>query len=105
MKNKVLIGAFLCFIACVSWGAMFPVANAAFHYIDPFYFTIFRYVSVAIILTVFLYWKEGKSAFKLEVKGFALWFFGTMGFTIYNILIFWCQDLLGVPGTMVASIM
>src|SRR5690625_6313822 len=100
MKNKVLFGAFLCFIACVSWGAMFPVANAAFKYIDPFYFTIFRYVSVTIILVVLLLWREGKEAFRLEGKGFSLWFFGTMGFTIYNIFIFWGQDLLGEPGTM-----
>lgn len=105
MKNKVVLGAFLCFIASVSWGAMFPVANHAFHHIDPFYFTIFRYISVTIILVVLLLWKEGKQAFRFEGKGLALWFYGTMAFTVYNLLIFWGQDLLGSPGTMVASIM
>ena len=40
MKNNVFLGALLCFIASVSWGAMFPVAHGAFKYIDPFYFTI-----------------------------------------------------------------
>src|SRR5690625_4965655 len=83
---------------------MYPVANAAFEYIDPFYFTIFRYVSVSIILVVFLLWKEGLAAFKLEGRGMVLWFFGVMGFVVYNILIFWGQDLLGDPGVMVASI-
>lgn len=105
MKNNVLLGAFLCFIASVSWGAMFPVANQAFYYIDPFYFTIFRYVSVTVILVVILLWKEGKQAFRLEGKGMALWFFGTMAFVVYNLLIFWGEDLLGEPGIMVASIM
>lgn len=105
MRNNVLLGAFLCFIASVSWGAMYPVANAAFEYIDPFYFTIFRYVSVSIILVVFLLWKEGLAAFKLEGRGMVLWFFGVMGFVVYNILIFWGEDLLGDPGVMVASIM
>lgn len=105
MKNKVFLGALLCFIASVSWGAMFPVANHAFQNIDPFYFTLFRYGSVSIILVILLLWREGKKAFRLEGKGFALWFFGTMGFTVYNILIFWGQDLLGEPGIMVASIM
>lgn len=105
MKNNVLWGAFLCLISAISWGAMFPVANHAFHYIDPFYFTIFRYVSVTIILMVWLLWKEGKQAFRFEGKGWLLWFFGTMAFTVYNLLIFWGQDLLGHPGTMVASIM
>ena len=105
MKNKVLLGAFLCFIASVSWGAMFPVANHAFNYIDPFYFTIFRYIAVTVLLVVLLFWKEGKQAFRLQGKGLSLWFYGTMAFAVYNLLIFWGEDLLGEPGVMVASIM
>jgi drug/metabolite transporter (DMT)-like permease len=105
LKNNILLGAFLCFISAVSWGAMFPVANSAFHHIDAFYFTFFRYFYVSIILVVWLLWKEGKKAFRLEGKGKELLFFGTMAFTVYNLLIFWGQDLLGDPGTMVASIM
>ncbi|MGE7021307.1 DMT family transporter [Solibacillus cecembensis] len=105
MKNNVLLGVILCFIASVSWGAMFPIAHHAFQYIDPFYFTIFRYGAVTVILVVILYWKEGKEAFQLEGKAASLWFFGTMAFTVYNLLIFWGEDLLGEPGVMVASIM
>lgn len=105
MKNNVLFGAILCLISAISWGAMFPVANHAFQHIDPFYFTIFRYVFVTIILIVWLLWKEGKQAFRFEGRGWLLWFFGTMAFTVYNLLIFWGQDLLGNPGTMIASIM
>lgn len=105
MRNSVLFGAFLCFIASASWGAMFPVANHAFHHIDPFYFTIFRYIGVTIILIPLLLWKEGKKAFRLDGKGWELWFFGTMAFTVYNLLIFWGEDLLGEPGIMVASVM
>ena len=105
VKNKVLFGALLCLTASVSWGAMFPVANDAFHHIDPFYFTMFRYVAVTIILIPILLWKEGKQAFRLEGKGLSLWFFGTMAFVVYNLLIFWGEDLLGEPGVMVASVM
>lgn len=105
MKNRFLFGAFLCFIASASWGAMFPVANHAFNHIDPFYFTIFRYLSVTVILIVLLFWKEGKQAFRLDGKGLSLWFYGTMAFTVYNLLIFWGEDLLGEPGIMVASVM
>lgn len=105
MKNNVLVGAFLCFIAAVSWGAMFPVAHSAFHHIDPFYFTMIRYGAVTIILVAMLLWKEGKKAFRLEGKGLSLWFYGTMAFTVYNLFIFWGEDLLGEPGVMVASIM
>lgn len=105
MKNSVLLGAILCFIAAVSWGAMFPVAHAAFKHIDPFYFTIIRYGSVTIILVAILLWKEGKKAFRFEGKGLHLWFFGTMAFTVYNLFIFWGENLLGKSGVMVASIM
>jgi len=95
----------LCFIAAVSWGAMFPVAHAAFKHLDPFYFTIIRYGAVTIILVAILLWKEGKQAFRFEGKGLQLWFFGTMAFTVYNLFIFWGEDLLGASGVMVASIM
>ncbi|MBM4763803.1 DMT family transporter [Bacillus sp. B15-48] len=105
MKNNVLWGAFLCFIAAASWGAMFPVAHSAFKHIDPFYFTIIRYGAVTIVLVALLLWKEGKQAFQFEGKGLHLWFFGTMAFTVYNLFIFWGEDLLGEPGVMVASIM
>lgn len=104
MKNKILWGAFLCFIASASWGAMFPVANSAFKAIDPFYFTLIRYVSVTVLLVILLWWKEGKQAFRLEKRGWSLWFFGTMAFVVYNLLIFWGEDLMGEPGIMVASI-
>nr|WP_255726891.1 DMT family transporter [Sporosarcina sp. ACRSM] len=99
------MGAFLCLISAISWGAMFPVANHAFQHIDPFYFTIFRYGFVTIILIVWLLWKEGKQAFRFEGNSRHLWFYGTMAFAVYNLLIFWGQDLLGNPGTMIASIM
>ncbi|WP_316569141.1 DMT family transporter [Neobacillus sp. YIM B06451] len=105
MRNTVFLGAIFCFIAAVSWGAMFPVAHSAFKYIDPFYFTIFRYGSVTIILVALLLWKEGRQAFQFEGKGLYLWFFGTMAFTVYNLFIFWGEDLLGESGVMVASIM
>lgn len=105
MRNNVLWGSFLCFIAAVSWGAMFPVSHAAFKHIDPFYFTIIRYGAVTLILIAILLWKEGKQAFRFEGKGLQLWFFGTMAFTVYNLLIFWGENLMGESGVMVASIM
>ncbi|MDM5335123.1 DMT family transporter [Ureibacillus composti] len=104
-NNNVLWGSFLCFLAAVSWGAMFPVAHEAFKHIDPFYFTIIRYGAVTIILVALLLWKEGKQAFRFEGKGLPLWFFGTMAFTVYNLSIFWGEDMMGESGVMVASIM
>ncbi|MBS4206503.1 DMT family transporter [Bacillus sp. FJAT-50079] len=105
MKNRFLYGSLLCLIASISWGAMFPVAHHSFQYIEPFYFTIFRYIPVALILVIMLWVKEGKQAFKTEGKGWSLWFFGTMAFTVYNLFIFWGQHSLGDSGVLLASIM
>ncbi|MDM5452068.1 DMT family transporter [Peribacillus simplex] len=104
-KNQVLIGALLCLTASISWGAMFPVAERALMYIDPFYFSFLRYLAVSIILGILLLIKEGTKSFRLEGKGKNLLFFGTMAFTVYNFLIFAGQDLLGHNGVIVASIM
>ena len=105
LQGNRLWGAFLALVASVSWGAMFPVASHSFQYIDTFYFTIFRYIPVALILAVILYKKEGKAAFKTEGRGGAVLFYGVMAFTVYNLFIFWGQDLLGDTGTLLASIM
>lgn len=105
MRNKVLIGAFLCLVACMSWGAMFPVAHIALMHIDPFYFSFIRYFIVGIILAVILFVKEGKQAFRLEGKGLAVAFYGSMAFVVYNMFVFLGQQQMGTPGTIIASIM
>lgn len=101
----MIMGALACLIASMSWGAMFPVADHALEYIDPFYFSFIRYGAVAIVLVLLLLMKEGKKAFRLEGKGKLLVFFGTMAFTVYNVLVFLGQMLMGKSGVMVASIM
>ena len=105
MKHSIWVGVILCALASISWGAMFPVAESAFEYVNPFYFTLIRYIPVTVLLCILLFTIEGKSAFKTNGKGFFIWFFGMMGFTIYNLFIFWGQDLLGADGVLLASIM
>ncbi|WP_152395982.1 DMT family transporter [Paenibacillus guangzhouensis] len=105
LKKQTIIGSILCLIASMSWGAMFPVAHVALQQIDPFYFSFIRYFVVAIILTIMLWMKEGRAAFRMEGKGKALLFFGTMAFTVYNMGVFLGQQLMGDAGTIAASIM
>lgn len=104
-KGQMIVGAIACLIASMSWGAMFPVADHALEYIDPFYFSMIRYGAVSVVLVILLLMKEGMKAFRLEGKGKLLVFFGTMAFTVYNVLIFLGQMLMGKSGVMVASIM
>lgn len=105
LKKEVWIGALLCLIASMSWGAMFPVAHVALQIIDPFYFSFIRYAIVGLILTIILYFKEGRSSFKLEGKGMLLVILGTMAFVVYNMCVFLGQQMMGTAGTVVASIM
>nr|WP_155985815.1 DMT family transporter [Paenibacillus gorillae] len=104
-SKQVLWGSVLCLMASVSWGAMFPVAHIALHSIDPFYFSMIRYLIVTLILVCILWMKEGKSAFRFERKGRKLLFYGIMAFTVYNFLVFSGQNLIGNSGTITASIM
>lgn len=104
-KKETIVGSILCLIACISWGAMFPVSQVALQQIDPFYFSFIRYFSVAVILSVLLWIKEGRAAFRFEGKGKSLLFFGTLGFTFYNMFVFLGQHLMGDTGTISASLM
>ncbi|RID85141.1 DMT family transporter [Peribacillus asahii] len=104
-SNTQLAGIILCLIASISWGAMFPVADHALTYIDPLFFTLIRYGSVTLLLVIILFIKEGKTAFRFEGKFFTLLIFGVAGFTVYNILIFLGQHMMGRSGVVVASIM
>ncbi|OXS75970.1 EamA family transporter [Lysinibacillus sp. KCTC 33748] len=104
-RNQIVVGMIACLIASMSWGAMFPVADHALEYINPLYFSTIRYGAVSIVLVILLWVKEGKKAFRLEGKGKLLVFFGTMAFTVYNVLVFLGQMLMGKSGVMVASIM
>lgn len=80
-------------------GAMFPVSHIALQHINPLYFSFLRYLSVTLILVVLLWLKEGRTAFRFEGKGKTLLFFGTMGFTIYNMAVFQGQHAMGAVGT------
>jgi len=103
-KRHIIVGSILCMIACVSWGAMFPVAHRAFEHIHPFYFSVIRYTAVSVILVALLWWKEGFKAFRFEGRFTSLLFYGTMAFTAYNLLVFYGQQMMGEPGTIAASI-
>lgn len=105
LKKHLIAGSILCLIASMSWGAMFPVAHVALQHIDPFYFSFIRYFVVAVFLSIVLWVKEGRASFRLEGRGAALLFLGTMAFTVYNMCIFLGQKLMGESGTIAASIM
>src|SRR2546421_303788 len=105
MKDKLIVGALFCLIAGVTWGAQFPIAGSALKLIDPFYFTLLRYMAVSLILVLLLIVSEGTKALRLEGRAKWVWFYGTMAFTVYNFLVFLGQKTAGPSGAVLASIM
>lgn len=105
MSKKYGQGLFLCLVAVLSWGGMFPVMAPALKIIDPFYFTLFRYGSVAIIFAIILLIVEGPGAFKSEGKTLKLWIFGTSAFAGFSFLVFLGQQIAGASGAIIASVM
>jgi drug/metabolite transporter (DMT)-like permease len=73
--------------------------------IDPFYFTLLRYMAVSLILVLILIVCEGVEALSFEGRGKWVWFYGTMAFTVYNFLVFLGQKTAGPSGAVLASIM
>jgi drug/metabolite transporter (DMT)-like permease len=104
-KSKIVMGALYCLVAGVAWGAQFPIAGSALKLIDPFYFTLLRYLVVSLILVALLIIAEGTRALSFEGKAKWLWLFGTMAFTVYNFLVFLGQKTAGPSGAVLASIM
>jgi drug/metabolite transporter (DMT)-like permease len=105
MKDQSIVGVLFCLIAGITWGAQFPIAGGMLKLIDPFYFTVLRYIAVSLILVLLLVVFEGAKALSFEGRARWVWFYGTMAFTIYNFLVFLGQKIAGPSGAVLASIM
>lgn len=104
-QSNILKGTLLCTIAGVTFGGQWPVAKSALKVIDPFFFTLIRYLIVAIILSVILVIKEGKEKLKFDGKALSVWFLGSMSFCIYNFLVFMGQKMVGESGAILGSVL
>ena len=79
LKNRFFKGILSCLIAGSVFGAQWPIAGSALQIVDPYWFTLIRYLIVASILAIILFYKEGKEGFKLNRKEFPkILFLGTM---------------------------
>ena len=88
-------GALYCLVAGVAWGAQFPIAGSVLKLIDPFYFTLLRYLAVSLILVTLLIIAEGTKALSFGGNAKWVWLFGSMAFTVYNFLVFLGQKAAG----------
>ena len=104
-KQNYFLGLLLCLVSTIFWGTMFPVMVPALKLIDPFYFTLLRYGSVAILFAIILFFVEGKKAFHTEGNGLKLWLLGTSAFAGFSFLVFYGQQIAGNSGSIIASVM
>ncbi|WP_129044793.1 DMT family transporter [Companilactobacillus metriopterae] len=105
MSKRYLSGLLLCLISVLSWGGMFPVMAPALKIMDPFYFTLFRYGSVAIIFAILLWIIEGKKSFNTQGHRLKIWILGTSAFAGFSFLVFLGQKIAGPSGAIIASVM
>ncbi|VAW73774.1 hypothetical protein MNBD_GAMMA12-278 [hydrothermal vent metagenome] len=85
-RNFVAIAMLLFTVA--SWGGMYPIAKSILLAIDPFWLTAIRYGFTALLFCGLLLWREGKNAFRFEGKWISIWWCGTLGFALFNYLVF-----------------
>ncbi len=104
-NSNYFTGAIFCLIATLSWGTMFPIMSHVLKIIDPFTFTALRYTLAVVVFLIFLYYKEGKSSYKVDGNIFLLWIFGSAGFAGFGFFVFLGQKLAGQEGALSASMM
>ncbi len=82
------IALMLLLMTAIAWGGMYHVAKDTLTVIDAYWLVFIRYVVTALVFTLILIRSEGLSALRLEGNGWVLWWYGTMGFAVFNYLVF-----------------
>lgn len=70
-----------------SWGGMFHVAKSTLHAIDAFWLALIRYGFTALFFSLLLYWREGLTSLHFDGKFISTWWYGTLGFALFNYLV------------------
>lgn len=86
--QRSILAVGLLLTAAMSWGGMFPVAKPALAVMDPFYMTLIRYASVAVILLLIVGLVEGPRSWRTEGHLLKLFLLGSLGFAGFNLLAF-----------------
>lgn len=87
-------------------GIQFPVMTNALEHVDPFTFTLLRYLIAGALLLPLMLVKEGAAAFRFERGQLArAWLLGSIGFCGFGSFVFLGQQLAGDDGALTASIM
>lgn len=74
--------------ATVAWGGLFHAGKVALKNLDPFWFTLVRYIGAALLLTAILRWNGAVRWILLRQHWVRLAGLGLMGYGLFGILVF-----------------
>ena len=75
-------------VAALAWGAMFPVADAAFDRIGPIHLTAVRYALAVPFFLAILALVEGRGSLRFDGRLGKAFLLGSLGFAGFNLLAF-----------------
>jgi drug/metabolite transporter (DMT)-like permease len=88
MFNKRFLAVLMLLVTVSSWGGMFHVAKATLPVIDAFWLAVVRYSFTAVFFALLLIWREGTASLRFDGQGLAAWWYGTLGFGMFNYFVF-----------------
>lgn len=88
MKSGFARGVAATMVAVLIWGAQFPIAKDTFAAVDVFHVNAIRYGIGTLLLVPILLWREGRSAFYLYGRFWAVALLGLVGMCGSPMLVF-----------------
>ena len=70
------------------WGAFLPVAKSALVEVDPYWLTLMRFATAALVFLVLLGLREGRDKISTEGRPWTLLIFGICGFAGFGVSLF-----------------
>lgn len=75
-------------LATTAWGGLFHVGKIAMAQLDPFWFTVVRYMCAATLLTMLLHWNGAVRWDQLRAHWPRLATYGMLGYGMFGIMVF-----------------
>lgn len=78
---------YMLMVICI-WGAFLPVAKSALREIDPYWLTLMRFATAALVFLALLWLREGRDKLGTEGQSWKILIFGVSGFAGFGICLF-----------------
>lgn len=81
-------GTFYMLLVIAIWGAFLPVAKSALREVDPYWLTLMRFGTAALVFLVLLGLREGRDRISSEGQTWKILIFGVCGFAGFGVALF-----------------